>query len=314
MSGDSDKTIELSVLVPVRGPADDLPDLQREALAELEQLGVRYEIVYLVGAAGQGLETALQSRNDAPDRIKVLQFAQDADDAAILAAGFEATRGEIVLTLPAYFSTASTAIPELCAAIESGADLAFASRRQVSSADSSRLQSRLFNRLVSWATGTQFMDIASETRAMRREVLENVSLYGDYHRFLPILAERQGFIVRELPVRHHPREQVPRWHSPGVYLWRALDILSIFFLSRFTRRPLRLFGGVGSLFGLVGAAILLTVAIQRFLGTPLASRPILVLGTLLLGLGVQGITIGLLGELILFFHARKTRDYRIRAI
>ena len=95
------------------------------------------------------------------------------------------------------------------------------------------------------------------------------------------------------------------------YLWRSIDLLSVFFLSRFTRRPLRLFGGIGSLFGLAGASILAVVGVQRILGEPLADRPILVLGTLLLGLGVQIFTIGLLGELLLFFHARDIRDYRV---
>jgi hypothetical protein len=149
---------------------------------------------------------------------------------------------------------------------------------------------------------------------MRREVAHEVPLYGDFHRYLPVLADRLGFVVREVPVRQHPRATAPVVHSPLTYLYRSLDLLTIFFLSRFTRRPLRLFGGIGTLFGAAGAAILAVVGAQRLLGTPLADRPILVLGTLLVGLGVQAFTIGLLGELILFFHARRTRDYRIAAV
>jgi dolichol-phosphate mannosyltransferase len=103
-------------------------------------------------------------------------------------------------------------------------------------------------------------------------------------------------------------------HPLRIYLVRAMDVLSVFFISRFTRHPLRLFGGVGAAFAGIGLAVLLVVVIQRFTGTPLADRPVLVLGTLLVGLGVQAFTIGLLAELILFFHARSIRDYRVSAV
>ena len=179
---------------------------------------------------------------------------------------------------------------------------------------SARIQSELFNRLVSLAAGTSFRDVASETRVFRRQVVEETPLYGDFYRYLPLLAERLGFDVREIPAAQDPRARAPVVHSLRLYLWRAMDVLSIFFVSRFTRHPLRLFGGVGSAFAALGALILLVAAIQRFTGTPLADRPVLVLGTLLVGLGVQTFTIGLLGELILFFHARGIRDYRVSAV
>jgi hypothetical protein len=131
---------------------------------------------------------------------------------------------------------------------------------------------------------------------------------------LPLLAERLGFSVREVLAEPHPRMSAQLTGSLSAYFSRAIDILSIFFISRFTRYPLRLFGGVGSAFAAFGFAILLVVGAQRLLGQPLADRPVLVLGTLLVGLGVQAFTIGLLGELLLFFHARDIRDYRIAAI
>ena len=232
----------------------------------------------------------------------------------MLTAGIERAKGEIVLTVPPRFEVESNALATLYEAVENGADLAFASRASWVSATSARYQSRIFNKLISWAVGTHFTDIASSTRAMRREVLEEIPVYGDFHRYLPVLVGRLGFAVQEIPATQHPSKVAPLVHAPQLYLWRAMDILSIFFLSRFTRYPLRLFGGMGSLFGVVGAGILLAVGIQRVLGTPLAGRPIVVLGTLLVGLGVQAFTIGLLGELILFFHARNIRDYRIAAV
>jgi hypothetical protein len=305
----------ISVLVPVGLPAEDLLTVHRETLAEIEKLGADYEFLYLVGSASEALLDQIHRlQREDPERFRVLRFGHPTGEAAMLTAGIERAKGEIVFTVPPRFEVAASALAALHEAVESGADLAFASRASWTSAASARLQSRIFNKLISGASGTRFTDITCATRAMRRAVLEEIPLYGDFHRYLPVLADRLGFAVREVPASQHPSKVAPLIHAPRLYLWRAMDILSIFFLSRFTRRPLRLFGGVGSLFGAAGAGILLVVGTQRLLGTPLANRPILVLGTLLLGLGVQAFTIGLLGELIIFFHARNIRDYRIAAI
>jgi glycosyltransferase involved in cell wall biosynthesis len=305
----------ISVLVPVSEGARHLEEIHGEILPQLEKITSQFELLYLVGSASKSvLEQALRLHDRDPQRVRVLQFARGAEDATLLAAGFDRARGEILFTLPCDFEADTSAIEALYEAVDSGADVAFGARSGWTRGSAARLQSRMFNRLVSWLTGTRFTDIATGTRAMRREVTQEVPLYGDFHRYLPILADRLGFVVREVPVRQHPGATAPIVHAPRVYLYRSLDVLTIFFLSRFTRRPLRLFGGIGSLFGVLGAAILIVVTVQRVLGTALTNRPIFMLGTLLLGLGVQAFTIGLLGELILFFHARRTRDYRIAAV
>jgi hypothetical protein len=305
----------ISVLVPVVPPAGDLLEVHRETLAQIEKIGVDYEFLYLVGAASQAVLEEIRTLNrQDPERFRVLGFGHPIGEAAMLTAGIERANGEIVFTVPPRFEVEPTALIALYEAVENGADLAFASRASWGPAVSARYQSRIFNKLISWAAGTRFSDIASPTRAMRRELVGETPLYGDFHRYLPVLAGRLGFAVQEVPAAQHPSKVAPFVHKPQLYLWRAMDILSLFFLSRFTRRPLRLFGGLGSLFGAVGAGVLLVVGIQRLLGIPLADRPILVLGTLLVGLGVQAFTIGLLGELILFFHARNIRDYRIAAV
>jgi dolichol-phosphate mannosyltransferase len=303
------------VLVSVTHEADDLVELHRELVAELDKLGEDHELLYLLGdATRQAVEQARGLQERDPARVRVLRFAQAVGRAGMLAAGFDHSRGEVIFTVPARFEIELGVIGDLHAAIGAGADLAFASRTRGAVGISARMQSELFNRLVSLASGRRFRDIASEIRALRREVAEETPLYGDFYRYLPLLAERLGFRVEEISAAQHLRASAPLVHAPRLYLWRAIDILSIFFISRFTRHPLRLFGGVGSAFAAVGFAILVIVAIQRFAGTPLADRPVLVLGTLLVGLGVQAFTIGLLGELILFFQARNIRDYRITAI
>jgi dolichol-phosphate mannosyltransferase len=305
----------ISVLVSVTEEADDLLDLHSELVTELDKLDEGYELLYLLGdATRRAIDQARRLQEQDPARVRVLQFAQTAGRAGMLSAGVERARGEVIFTVPARFEIDLEVIGDLHAAIRAGTDLAFASRTRGNVGISARMQSELFNRLVSLASGSRFRDVASETRALHRQVAGETPLYGDFYRYLPLLAERLGFRVQEIPAAQHSRATAPVVHAPRIYLWRAIDILSIFFISRFTRHPLRLFGGVGSAFAAVGFAILLIVALQRFAGTPLADRPVLVLGTLLVGLGVQAFTIGLLGELILFFNARSIRDYRITAV
>jgi hypothetical protein len=305
----------ISVLVPVAADARDVGEVHADLLAHLVELGVDFEILYLVSPRAGSLRDEVRALHHGdPERVRVIEFAQAVSEAAMLTAGFERARSEVLLTVPARFETDLAALPKLLAALRDGADLAVASRRRGATGTSARVQSQAFNRLVSWTAGTQFRDVASGTRAFRREVVEEIPVYGDFHRYLPLLADRMGFRVMEIEAEPHGRLRSPAVHPPSIYLWRAIDLLSVIFVARFTRYPLRLFGGMGSLFAAVGGLLLLVLAVQRMLGTPLADRPILVLAVLLVGLGVQAFSIGLLGELVLFLHARSLRDYRIGAV
>lgn len=305
----------ISALVPIVAASPDLVQLHEELVARLAALDEDFEILYLLGTGDAGTVARVRQVHGAlPEKVRVLEFAHTVDEAAMLSAGVEKAHGEILMTVPSRFETSLSVLPTLYQAVRDGADLAQASRRRGSVAGAARLQSQIFNRLVSWATGSRFRDIASGTRALRREVVEEIPLYGDFHRYLPLLAERVGFRVREVPADQHRGASAPVVHRPSIYLWRGIDILSVLFIGRFTRYPLRLFGGVGAGFAAVGGVILVVLAVQRLLGTPLADRPLLLLGALLIGLGVQAFTIGLLGELVLFFHARRQRDYRVAAV
>jgi glycosyltransferase involved in cell wall biosynthesis len=308
------RDIRISVLIPVVERTDQLMDLHHSVLSEVQKLG-SFEFLYLISAGFEdAFEQALELHEKDPGHVRVLRFARRLGAADALAAGFDRACGDIAITIPSYFDADPAGLGALCAAIERGADMAFAVRTGRRDGLLKPLQSTLFSHLASWATGTHFNDVASATRAIRRDIIRDLPLYGDFHHFLPVLAHGAGFRVVEVPVARDPRSRAPRVYQLRVYLYRALDLLSMFFLSHFTRRPLRLFGAAGTVFGALGAVILLVTAVQRGLGTPLADRPILILGTLLLGLGVQAFTIGFLGELLLFFHVRDVRDYRIAEI
>jgi hypothetical protein len=149
---------------------------------------------------------------------------------------------------------------------------------------------------------------------MKRKVIEEIRLYGELHRFLPLLAYELGFKVSEVPVQQSQFDLARRVYEPGIYLRRVLDVLTLFFLVKFTKKPLRFFGLVGSAVSLTGVVILGYLGLDRLLGGAIAGRPVLILGVLLTVLGLQLFSIGLLGELIVFTHARDRKDYQIEEI
>jgi hypothetical protein len=166
--------------------------------------------------------------------------------------------------------------------------------------------------MVTGLSSGQIHDVASGVRAMRPEVLRDLPLYGDFFRFLPVLALREGYSVVEVEAMQHPSDAQLRLYSPGTYLRRAIDVFGLFFLSRFTYKPLRFFGMIGSWLSGAGALILFVMFIQRIGGQGLADRPLLLLGVLIFTLGVQAIALGLIGEIIVHFNADRRRPYRVR--
>ena len=305
----------VSVLIFVNADAENLAEVARELDETFESLETPYEVLFILTVDEDSIRQQLdEARSLLSDRVRVLEFSGVADDAAVLATGADRAEGDVILTLPARFEVDFAVIGRLLDAVASGADVVVAHRQRANAGNSARLQSEIFNRLISIAGGTRFRDLASSTRALRPEVLREVPLYGDFHRYLPMLARRLGFNVEEVPAAQHPKATPHAIPGPLLYLWRSIDVLTVFFISRFTRHPLRLFGGLGAAFAGVGGILLLVLGIQRLAGTPLADRPILVVPVLLVGLGVQAFAIGLLGELILFFQTRHIRDYRIARI
>ena len=178
-----------------------------------------------------------------------------------------------------------------------------------------RAQSQLFETFIKRVGSSKFRDPGCTVHALRRSVLEETQLYGAQHGFLPLLAANVGFNVVEIDLPQARRDAARSIQPPGTYVHRLVDILSVFFLTRFTRRPLRFFGPVGAASTLLGLLGLLVTVIQRLaLDVPLADRPALLLSSLFVALGLQVLAIGLIGELIVFIHARSMKQYRIREI
>jgi glycosyltransferase involved in cell wall biosynthesis len=301
----------ISVVIPVVERVDDLVSIYRAFAGVLSDRGRPYEFLFVFdGRFTPPPELVALSRDD--EALRLLRFAREFGETAALRLGFEKSRGDLILTLPAYFQVRPEGIGELLDAIERGADMAVANRSPRLDSWLNRIQSRAFHSILGGISHQRFHDIACGVRAMRRTVAETLPLYGDLHRFIPALALREGYRVEEIPLAQHPSDARTRVYRPGVYFRRLLDIGAFFFLAKFTEKPLRFFGLVGFFFLAAGAIISLVLFIQRVEGQGIANRPVLLLAVLLVALGVQLIGLGLVGEIIVHLRAPHRRAYRVR--
>ena len=301
----------ISVVVPVVERDDDVTAVYTAFAQELDARGEDYEFV-LVFDGRRTPPPELLNLVRGKESVRILRFAREFGETAALRMGLEKSRGDIVLTLPAYFQVQASGVSLLLDALAGGADMAVASRSPRLDSWLNRMQSRAFHGIVGGVSGQRFHDMACGVRAMRRSVAEALPLYGDLHRFIPALALREGYRVEEVPVPQHPSDARMRVYKPGIYLRRLLDIAAFFFLSKFTEKPLRFFGLVGSVFLAAGAGLSLLLLIQRFEGQGIANRPALLLAVLLVALGVQLLGLGLVGEIIVHLRAPHRRGYRVR--
>jgi glycosyltransferase involved in cell wall biosynthesis len=301
----------ISVVVPVVERADDVTAVYTAFARELDARPEDHEFLLVFdGRCTPPPELLALTQGNAS--VRILRFAREFGETAALRLGLEKSRGDIVVTLPAYFQVRPEGISLLLDAVAAGADMAVASRSPRLDSWLNRMQSRAFHSIVGGASGQRFHDMACGVRAMRRSVAEALPLYGDLHRFIPALALREGYRVEEVPVPQHPSDAKTRVYWPGVYLRRLLDIAAFFFLAKFTEKPLRFFGLIGSLFLAAGAGLSLLLLVQRFEGQGIANRPALLLAVLLVALGVQLIGLGLVGEIIVHLRAPHRRGYRVR--
>ncbi len=306
--------IDLTVLIPVGGRHGDVAALWREYEAGIASLGLTLECIIVLDGPRPDIAPALHELVARDDRVTVLELMRSFGEATALMAGFERARGQILLTLPAYPQIEPADIGKLIGGLDS-ADLVAAHRWPRAGTPWEILRRKAFHGLVAYVTGLRFRDLGCSARAMRRRVLEEIPLYGDQHRFLPVLADRQGLRVAEVTVRQSPRDRRDGRYPLREYTRRALDLLTVFFLVRFTKKPLRFFGMIGATMFAAGGLITAWLIAERLvLGHALADRPALLLSSLLIVLGLQLFAIGLLGELMIFTHARELRDYQIDRI
>ena len=306
--------VELSVIVPVGTRQADPAALYAEYKAGLDSLGHDYEMIFVLDGPRDKFAAGLRALLDADERFTVISLSRSFGEATAIMAGFEYASGQSILTLPAYHQIEGEEITKLVTGLES-ADLVIGRRWPRAGGPFERLRRAAFHGLLAGVTGLKFSDLGCGARALDRRVLEEIQLYGDQHRFLAVLADRQGFRVREVDVRQSARDRFEGVYQPREYARGLLDIFTVFFLVRFTKRPLRFFGMVGVATFAVGALVVTWLVVDRlFFGHGLTERPALLLASLLVVLGMQLFAVGLLGELLIFTHARTIKDYQIESV
>lgn len=304
----------VSIIVPVGSRHSDIAALHTEYKDAAASLGCPYEMIYVLDGPMPELREVLERIIGPREPVLIIQLARRFGEATALMAGFQNATGDAIVTLPAYPQIEAPEISKLVAEL-ARADVAVGHRTPRAGTLFEVVRRKAFHGLLGRVTGSSFRDLGCGARALHRRVLQDIDLYGDQHRFLAVLAERLGFRVHEVDVRQSPLDRFRGTYGPRVYARGLLDIFTVFFLARFTKKPLRFFGMVGVVTFFVGAVLIAWLVVERlFLGQALANRPALLLASLLVVLGVQLVALGLLGELIIFTHAAKMKEYRIESV
>jgi len=303
---------KVSAIVPISNRYDQSGTLAQEYLEALKETGRDFELVFVLDGDHADLTTRLCDIASTDSRLRIIQLARTFGESTAISAGVENTDGNIILTLPGYYQIEASEIKKILVELDNG-DMVVTTRWPRAAASRFEiLRRKAFHHLVKVATGYNFSDLGCGARAFKRSVANEMPIYGDQHRFIPLLALARGFRVDELQVQQSAKDRFDKGYGPRIYLRRLLDIFTIVFLVRFTKKPLRFFGMIGSVMTLFGGAFLLYVIIERlFFGVMLADRPALLLSSLLVVLGLQIFALGLLGELIIFTHARDIKEYTI---
>ncbi len=297
----------LSIVIPAHDEERSLPLLVDELRRTLDALGQPWEVLVVDDGSTDGTFAALTRLHDADDSIRVVRLRRNFGKAAALAAGFEHARGDVIVTMDGDGQDDPAEIPRLLAKLDEGFDLVSGWKARRRDPLSRRLLSRIFNGVTSRVSGLRLHDFNCGLKAYRAEVVRGLNLYGELHRFIPVLAHQEGYRVSELVVNHRAREHGRSRYGLERYLRGFLDLLTVTFMGRYRHRPLHLFGGLGLVLGAIGSGVLVYMAILKALGEAIGHRPLLTLGVLLVVVGLQLFSLGLVSELITSHHEQRTR-------
>ncbi len=312
-SKEKNHTPDLSVVIPLYNEEESVAELYAQISAVVEREGLDTEIIFIDdGSTDDSFEVLCALREQDP-RVRVCQFRRNYGKSAALAEGFARARGAYVVTMDADLQDDPEEIPHLIDKLEQGFDLISGWKKKRYDPFIKRVTSKLFNFVTRTLTGVNLHDMNCGLKIYRNEVVKNVQIYGQRHRFIPVLAVQNGFRVGELVVTHHARKYGVSKFGPSRFLNGFLDLITLIFLSRYVKRPLHFFGGVGMMLLFIGFLISLDLTIERiFFQRYLTNRPLLFLGVLLIIVGTQFISIGLIGEMFAESRA-ENRQYKIRA-
>jgi glycosyltransferase involved in cell wall biosynthesis len=302
---DTDR-IAVTVLMPAYNEAPNLVEIVPRTLRVLRSVAPLHEVVVIDDGSHDGTTEVMAELGKRHPELRMLRLRRNHGKSTALQAGFDHARGEVIVLMDADGQDQPEEIPRLLRALEDGLDLVTGRRVQRHDGFIKRRTSWLYNSATSAVTGVSGDDLNSGLKAMRRAVMNPLVLYGELHRYIPVLAHWNGFRIGEVEVEH-----APRLHGRSKFgrarFWRGfLDLLTVKFITTYTGRPFHLFGGIGIAFGLVGAGLLAWMAALKLTGEGIGTRPALLIGILFVVVAVQLMTLGLLAELIV--HFRRDRD------
>jgi len=308
--------LDVSVLVPVFDEQDSVAELAERVARALEGVGRSFEIVFVDDGSRDATSERIRAARERDRRVKLVRLRRNFGKAAALTAGFDRAAGRLVITMDGDLQDDPDEIPRLLEALEAGGyDLVSGWKRERKDPLSKTLPSLLFNGVTRRLAQVDLHDFNCGFKVYRREVLEQVPVYGELHRYIPVLASRRGFRVGELAVRHHPRKSGVSKYGWDRFYKGLLDLLTVLFITKYTRRPLHLFGLIGLLSFAAGFLIDAWLAwLWAFRGESLSNRPLLFLGVLLMLAGLQVLTTGLLAEMMTHRTFQRSDSYSIREV
>ncbi len=304
--------IDYSVIVPLLNEEESLTELYSRITEVLSKLSQNYEIIFVDDGSTDKSYNILQSIKSKDDKVRIFQFQKNYGKSAALSLGFSEARGEIIITIDADLQDDPKEIPLLVSKLNEGYDVISGWKKQRKDPLSKIIPSKIFNLVTSLLTGIKIHDFNCGLKCFRKTVVKNIKVYGELHRYIPALAAFDGYKVGELEVIHHFRKYGKTKYGMSRFFYGFFDLITVIFVSKYTHRPLHLFGIVGLLFFTFGFGINLYLTIRWFQGFGIGNRPLLFLGILLIILGIQFVSIGLLGEMIVNFSKIEKKSYRLK--
>lgn len=310
--------MDLSIVIPIYNEEDNIPILLQSIEESLRDTNLEYEIICVDDGSQDCSLKVLKRLATVNPRLRVIVLRRNYGQTAAMAAGFENSRGRFIVTLDGDLQNDPADIPLLLKKLQEGYDLVSGWRQNRQDDTLTRvIPSKVANWLISRITGVELHDYGCSLKAYRKELIDDLNLYGELHRFLPVLAYIEGAKITEIPVKHHPRRFGKSKYGLGRTFRVILDLFTLFFLKKFLTRPMHVFGFFGLISLLLGVTIGTYLSFLKLvLGQSIGDRPLLILSVLLVLAGVQLFSFGLLAELLIrtYHESQKRPIYRIREV
>ncbi|CUU07617.1 Glycosyltransferase involved in cell wall bisynthesis [Candidatus Kryptobacter tengchongensis] len=289
----------ISIVIPLYNEVESLPELYDQIKEVVKTNRYNYEIIFVDDGSTDGSLDVLKKIRQNDKNVKIISFRRNYGKSAALAIGFEYAKGDVVITMDADLQDDPHEIPNLLKKLNEGFDLVSGWKKKRYDPLTKTIPSRIFNFVVSTLTGIKIHDFNCGLKAYKKSVTQDIKVYGELHRYLPVLAHWAGYKIGEIVVQHHPRKYGKTKFGVSRFLKGFLDLLTVMFTTRYFKRPLHLFGTVGLAVFLLGFGITFYLSLLKLIeNISLSNRPLFILGVMLTIVGVQFISIGLLGEMI----------------